>query len=101
MQYVHSPLAYLFFDQSAWNFGSMPKIKISDRHIFYFFHYEEALTSLRTPGGRAMGNKNLDDPNSRSQLLLEAFEILNIYSASAFGSSPFQALKLEEVALKI
>ena len=33
-----------------------------------------------------------DDLNNRSQLLLEAFEILNIYSASTFGSSPFQAL---------
>ena len=33
-----------------------------------------------------------DDPNSRSQLLLEAFEILNIYFASTFGTSPFQAL---------
>ena len=35
---------------------------------------------------------SLDVPNSRSQLLLEAFEILNIYSASTFGLSPFQAL---------
>merc|ERR1712012_279176 len=33
-----------------------------------------------------------DDLSSRSQLLIEAFEILNIYSASTFGPSPFQAL---------
>ena len=48
---LHSPLARLFLDQSARNFGSMPKIKFSDHLIFYFFHYEEALTSLRLPRG--------------------------------------------------
>ena len=32
------------------------------------------------------------DLSSRSQLLIEAFEILNIYFASTFGTSPFQAL---------
>ena len=32
-----------------------------------------------------------DDLSSRSQLLIEAFDILNIYFASTFGPSPFQA----------
>ena len=33
-----------------------------------------------------------DDLSSRSQLLIEAFEILNIYFASTFAMRPYQAL---------
>ena len=36
-----------------------------------------------------------DDLSSRSQLLIEAFEILNIYFASTFGTSPVQALSTD------
>ena len=39
--------------------------------------------------------KKSDNPNSRSQLLLEAFEILNIYSASTFATRPYQALTIK------
>ena len=33
-----------------------------------------------------------DDPSSRSQLLLEVFEMLNIYCASTFAMRPYQGL---------
>ena len=36
-----------------------------------------------------------DDLSSRSQMLLEAFEILNIYSASTFATRPYQALTIK------
>ena len=53
---MHRPLSRLFFDQSAWSFGSMPKIKLST-----FFstrlHYEEAMTSLRTPREGGVGKR--------------------------------------------
>ena len=35
-----------------------------------------------------------DDLSSRSQLLIEAFEILNIYFASTFAMRPYQALTI-------
>ena len=61
MQYVHSSLTRLFLDQSARNFGSIPKIKFSDRLIFYFFHYEEALMSLRPPWQHSQDSYQLFD----------------------------------------
>ena len=41
------------------------------------------------------GNHRDDDLSSRSQLLIEAFEILNIYFASTFATRPYQALTIK------
>ena len=46
-------------------------------------------------------NQKRDDLSSRSQLLIEAFEILNIYFASTFGPSPFQALTTKSLSFSL
>ena len=52
---MYWPLYRLFSYQSAWNFGSMPKIIFQTTFVSTFFHFEEALMSLRPPGGRGEG----------------------------------------------
>ena len=61
---VHRPLSRLFLDQSAWNFGSRPKIKFYDHLIFYLSslprRFDEFAPPFRGRGGEGVeGSKTL------------------------------------------
>ena len=38
---MHRPQSRLFLDQSAWDFGSMPKIQFSDHLIFFTIDFDQ------------------------------------------------------------
>ena len=96
MQYLHMPLSRLFFNQSAWNYGSMPKMKFSDHLISTFRHYEEASFHFSLPG---WANSSVLETDSILIASSSAFSVQRSPSPPRFLAIPRLQLYLSFLSL--